>query len=145
MSWLLDVNVLVALLWESHLHHESAVTWFIEHRAERWATCNLTELGFLRVSMQAAGLKRGLTFIEAFETLAANVAAPDHEFWPLDYSCREIRPEIRSRLRGPQQLTDALLLDLAIRRQGTLITFDKSMPKLLPPDSPDQNALEILG
>src|SRR5438552_16523916 len=104
MSWLLDVNVLIGLFWEDHIHHDRALAWFAEHRTERWATCCLTELGFVRISMQAAGLKEGLSYADAFHTLTANVAAPDHEFWPMDYPFSEILPEIRSRLSGHNQL-----------------------------------------
>jgi toxin-antitoxin system PIN domain toxin len=144
MSWLLDVNVLIALFWEYHLHNDRALAWFAVHRTEGWATCCLTELGFLRISMQAVGLKEGLSYADAFQTLTANLSAPDHEFWPMDYSFSEILPQIRGRLRGPKQLTDALLLDLAIRKQGRFVTFDKSVQNLLPPDSPHRAAIELL-
>ncbi len=36
----------------------------------------------------------------------------------------DIRGEIRARVVGHRQLTDAVLLDLAIRHQGRLATFD---------------------
>ncbi|HAB15647.1 MAG TPA: VapC toxin family PIN domain ribonuclease, partial [Verrucomicrobiales bacterium] len=46
---LLDTNVLIALLWPSHAQHERAVKWFTRHRAKGWATCPLTETGFVRI------------------------------------------------------------------------------------------------
>ena len=145
MSWLLDVNVLVALLWENHTHNSKAFAWFAAHRAEGWATCALTEAGFLRISMQRAGTRPGLPFEDVFRVLRANVPSAYHEFWSLDYPVSAIRKEIRERIVGHQQITDALLLDLAIRRGGKLITFDKRADRLLPPDSPNRSALEILS
>ena len=49
---LLDVNVLIALFSPGHVHHETAHDWFADHRHHGWATCPLTENGFLRVAMQ---------------------------------------------------------------------------------------------
>src|SRR5713226_6496670 len=46
---LLDVNVLVALFDPAHVHHEAAHAWFGANRKNRWATCALTENGFVRV------------------------------------------------------------------------------------------------
>ena len=49
---LLDVNVLVALFFPDHVHHDLAHDWFADHRHEGWATCPLTENGFVRVACQ---------------------------------------------------------------------------------------------
>lgn len=46
---LLDVNVLVALVWDAHVHHERAAEWF-DSLSDPWATCPITEAGFIRVS-----------------------------------------------------------------------------------------------
>ena len=50
MTFLLDVNVLMALLWENHEHHQVARPWF---RQVTFATCPVTQLGFARVGTQA--------------------------------------------------------------------------------------------
>lgn len=47
---LLDVNVLLALVWPHHSHHAVAVEWFAAQGRKSWATCTLTELGFVRLS-----------------------------------------------------------------------------------------------
>lgn len=49
MTPLLDVNTLMAIGWQTHEHHARAWRWF--QRQESFATCVLTELGFLRVSI----------------------------------------------------------------------------------------------
>jgi hypothetical protein len=46
---LLDVNVLVALAWPNHQFHLAAIRR-LESRRNRWATCALTQLGFIRLS-----------------------------------------------------------------------------------------------
>jgi len=76
--------------------------------------------------------------------LTTSLAAPDHEFWPLDFPVSDIHSEIRSRLIGHHQLADAVLLDLAIRRSGKLATFDHRVRNLLPPDSAYQSVIELL-
>ena len=45
---LLDLNVLVALSWLSHIHHEAAHHWFKKERKYGWATCPITQSGLVR-------------------------------------------------------------------------------------------------
>ena len=145
MTALLDVNLLLALFWKSHTHHNIALDWFSAHREQGWATCGLTQMGFVRISLRGDEEKSPETFADALRTLELNLSDKGHEFWPLDYPLSELLPEIRERIRGPQQITDAVLLDLAIRRKGKLATFDKRIVHLLPADSPHRRRIEILG
>jgi predicted nucleic acid-binding protein len=46
---LFDVNVLIALFDPAHVHHESAHAWWKANQSSGWATCPLTENGFVRV------------------------------------------------------------------------------------------------
>jgi predicted nucleic acid-binding protein len=46
---LLDINVLVALFDADHVHHDFAHDWFTDHHERGWATCPITENGFIRV------------------------------------------------------------------------------------------------
>ena len=46
---LLDVNALVALFDEAHVHHEAAHAWFQDRRSDMWVTCPITENGLLRI------------------------------------------------------------------------------------------------
>ena len=48
MSFLLDVNLLMALLWENHEHHHAARAWL--RHVKDFATCPVSQLGFARVS-----------------------------------------------------------------------------------------------
>src|SRR6476661_2199726 len=58
MIYLLDVNVLVALHYVTHVHHARTTCWFDDltrcHPFDRLATCSITEIAFMRI----AGNKR---------------------------------------------------------------------------------------
>jgi toxin-antitoxin system PIN domain toxin len=142
---LLDVNVLLALAWPTHFHHAAAHRWFAAQRKKRWATTTSTQLGFLRLSVQPAVVKVSVSFRDACSALESSMSAHEHEFWPVDYPVSDMLPEIRSRVMGHQQVSDALLLDLAIRKSGKLATFDQRIRVLLPPASPHQRAIELIA
>ena len=78
------------------------------------------------------------------EALAQMTAHGAHRFWPLEGGLAGIRDEIRARVVGHHQLSDAVLLDLAIRHQGRLATFDRRILGLLPPDSVLRDAVAIV-
>jgi uncharacterized protein len=141
---LLDVNVLLALAWPTHVHHLAAHRWFAENHGAGWATCPLTQLGFARLSMQPAVVKIPILFEDVMVALAQMTANPAHRFWPLAGGLSDIRDEIRVRVVGHHQLTDAVLIDLAIRHQGRLATFDRRVLGLIPPDSVLQQAVAII-
>lgn len=62
--YLLDANVLLALAWPNHLHHAAAHLWFAKNHKSGWATCPLTQLAFVRLSMQPAVEKRSQSSTE---------------------------------------------------------------------------------
>ena len=141
---LLDVNLLLALAWPTHIHHSAAHQWFRENRSGGWATCPLTQLGFVRLSMKPAVVKFPILFGDAMGALAQMTASGEHCFWPLECGLAEIRDEIRARLVGNHQLTDSVLLDLAIRHEGRLATFDRGIVGLLPPNSAVRGSVEVV-
>ncbi len=47
---LLDVNALVALAWDSHVHHARIRSWFHTAGDDGWATCPVSESGLVRAS-----------------------------------------------------------------------------------------------
>jgi len=67
-----------------------------------------------------------------------------HRFWPLEGGLADIRGEIRARVVGHRQPTDAVPLDPAIRHRGRLATFDRRVLGLLPPDSVLRDAVAIV-
>jgi toxin-antitoxin system PIN domain toxin len=149
--FLLDVNVLLALAWPTHVHHAAAHRWFAENKrgfaensAAGWATCPLTQLAFVRLSMQPAVVKVPILFGDVMEAMARSTASAEHRFWPMDYGLAGIRDEIRERIIGHNQLADALLLDLAIRQGGRLATFDRRIAGLLPADSSVHGSVAVV-
>lgn len=138
---LLDVNVLLALAWPTHLHHSAAQRWFSVNRMTGWATCPLTQLGFARLSMQPAVVKVPILLGDVMALMGQIMTNEFHVFWPMDYGLAGIRDEVRGRIGGHHQLADAMLLELAIRQQGRLITFDRKISALLPDRSEFRHAV----
>lgn len=61
-----------------------------------------------------------------------NLHHPYHEFWGDQLTFPDAVAPFRERITGHQQITDAYLLGLAMRKKARLITFDKSVAALLP-------------
>lgn len=143
-GYLLDTNVLIALLWPSHEHHAVAMQWFARHRAKGWATCPVTEMGFVRIVSNPAFSRDALTPRGAMGVLAANTAAKDHLFWRDELPLAETVAFAGTRLAGHQQVTDAYLLGLAIHRGGMLATLDGRIATLAEAASAERAALELV-
>ncbi len=127
---LLDLNILLALFWPAHVHHEAAQHWFGNRRKARWATCALTQLGFIRLITNPSFSRDALSIADATLLLAANTSLPNHELWIEDVSVTGALESCPRMLQGHQQVTDAYLLALAIRHHGVLATFDRAMETL---------------
>jgi toxin-antitoxin system PIN domain toxin len=125
---LLDVNVLVALFDPDHVHHELAHDWFAENRSRGWATCPLTENGFLRVLSNPSygGVETRVTAL--LSRLRAFCRASDHQFWPDALSLQDESVFDPAFLVGHRQITDVYLLGLARHGGGALATFDRTVP-----------------
>lgn len=120
---LLDVNALVALVWNSHIHHVRMREWFARNGSRGWATCPITESGFVRVSTNPKVLAHPIGMRGALDVLAALRRAGSHRFLHDDVSL--VDDDVPTIL-GHRQVADAHLLTLA-RRRG----FDLS-PLMLP-------------
>lgn len=125
---LLDVNVLVALFHAEHEHHEIAHDWFAGHRRDGWATCPLTENGFIRLLSNPATLPVRLRPSELTDSLRKFCASGHHIFWPDSISLRDPKIFNASFVGSHRQLTDVYLLGLAKKMGGRLATFDRSVP-----------------
>lgn len=125
---LLDVNLLVALCDPDHVHHELAHDWFSDHQELGWATCPITENGFVRVlgnPRYGASMTRAVDLVDL---LARFCAGKHHRFWSANVSLRDSTLFKPSLMRGHRQLTDVYLLGLAVKMGGCLVTFDRSIP-----------------
>lgn len=129
---LLDVNVLVALAWPNHVHHRAAQAWFGDEGKRRFATCPVTQSGFVRVSSNRRAIADAVTPREACAILRQIAALPGHVFWADDVDLASSDHIAWERLGGHAQVTDAHLLAIALRHGGKLATFDRELRHLAP-------------
>ncbi|MGF6226818.1 toxin-antitoxin system PIN domain toxin [Inquilinus ginsengisoli] len=127
MTFLLDVNVLIALVDPYHDQHDAAHDWFAVTGGHAWATCPLTENGVLRIIGQPRYPNSPGTPAAVMPILAGLCALPGHVFWPDDISLMDSARIDAGRLLSSGQLTDSYLLALAHARQGRLATFDRRL------------------
>jgi toxin-antitoxin system PIN domain toxin len=118
--------MLLALFDDKHLHHHKARQWWRENRAGGWATCPLTENGFLRIAAQP-GYSNPVPLADALALLRGWARPPDHAFWPDDVSLLDAAIVDHCRVLGPRQLTDIYLLALAVKHGGRFVTFDRGI------------------
>lgn len=127
MRSLLDVNVLVALLDADHVDHLTARAWLEREIEGGWASCALTQNGFIRVMSQPR-YPSPVTPAEAADRLSRATSTGHHAFWPCAISLLDEHVVDRSRLHGPRQITDVYLLALATSNGGRFVTFDGAVP-----------------
>lgn len=123
--------MLVALAWPNHVHHGRALSWFGDVRDEGWATCPVTESGFVRVSCNRRVIPDARTPAEAIGLLREIRAVPGHVFWTDDVSPADPEPGVFGRVVGYRQVTDAHLVTLAHRQGGRLASFDRGLRDLV--------------
>ncbi|WP_420114092.1 TA system VapC family ribonuclease toxin [Pseudactinotalea sp.] len=143
MRALLDVNVLIAVHDESHTHHASARAWLSANLDNGWASCAITQNGFVRVLSQPR-YPLEISAAGALALLQVSCSAPHHEFWPSDVALVDPTAVSPHSLLGPQQVTDIYLLALTVRHGGRLVTFDRTVPTAAVPGASD-DSLVVLG
>jgi toxin-antitoxin system PIN domain toxin len=128
---LLDVNVLMALAWPNHVHHDLTHRWFAKHRSDGWATTPQTEIGFVRVSSNRSVIPDARTPREAAELLRLIVELAGHVFWNDGVSPVLSESFPWERVVGHRQVADAHLIDLAVRHGGRVATLDQGLLALV--------------
>ena len=123
MRALLDVNVLVALFDPGHAQHRRTRAWWHNNVGSGWASCAITQNGFLRVISQPT-YSTPVALSEAFELLKGAVTTTHHDFWLDDISLGDGKRFRHDRILGPRQLTDLYLLGLAVKNEGRFVTLD---------------------
>ncbi len=118
--FLLDINILIALADPDHVHHGKAETFFLANHTRGWATCPITENGFVRILSSPSYPNGPDTTDGACVVLKQLCANAGHRFWPDDLSIRS-----SPKLPVSKHLTDHYLLSLAMHRQGKLVTLDQ--------------------
>lgn len=139
--FLLDINVLIALAWPKHVHHDRAHRWFVAIGTRPWATTPLTELSFVRLSANPLVVHRPVAVADSIAALNVIRRMDGHAFIADDGSLAT--PVISlERLASPRQLTDLHLVNIAARNQAVLVTFDRAIATYLQPS--DQRHLSLI-
>jgi len=126
ITYLLDINLLLALSDPMHVHHEAAHDWFAKTGFLSWATCPMTENGFVRIASHPRYPNRPgdvpivLGLLRQFCTVAG------HHFWTEDITIRDILAS--DSIITHAQITDVYLLGLAIHMGGKLASLDQHIP-----------------
>ena len=126
MRALLDVNVLIALHDQDHVHHTLAAQWLSSHIRQGWASCPLTQNGCLRIMAQPA-YPNAQPMSVLLQMLQRSVHSKAHQLWSDDISLLDAARFEHTHLHGHRQLTDAYLLGLAVKNDGCLVTFDTTI------------------
>ena len=124
-TFLLDINVLIALIDPAHVQHDRAHVWFAATGHKAWATCPITENGVLRIVGHPRYPNSPGSPAAVAVLLAQFRQLPGHAFWPDDVSLLDGEHVKAARLLDSAHVTDSYLLALARARSGQLATFDR--------------------
>ena len=114
MIYLLDVNMLIAAIWQDHEDQPRVEEWL---RGKQTATCPISELGFLRISS-------GETFPFRAKPQPCRAALSEFvrkhrcRFIPDDFSPQKIAAQ------SSRQFTDLYLAELVQKHRMKLATLD---------------------
>ncbi len=127
MTYLLDVNALLALGVLQHEFHDRVAAW-IAHLSKKalpdLATCSVTELGFVRVLSQAqqyrvsvAQAREILILLKASKSIRSRFIADGQDI-----------SRLPKWVKTPKQTTDGHLVELAHANGAQLATLDGKIP-----------------
>ncbi len=133
-AYLLDTNLLIPLLWPRHTEQTKVRAWFKANAAAAFATCSLTQAGFLRITSSPESMREKYSLVKARELLFALTKEAGHRFWPTTIDVFEATARFESRMQGAKQITDAYLLAIAIHHKGKLATMDRAILHLAGPE-----------
>lgn len=114
MTCLLDVNVLLAAIWDEHPNHQRAFEWI---KDKNLAVCPISELGFIRISTNAkssfnAPMEKTRELLKRFLSERNSARIPDD------------LPALESNPQKSDEVTDSYLAELAARHDLKLATMD---------------------
>lgn len=115
--FLLDANVLIALVVAEHEHHEGASRWFAD--VDVFLVCPIVEGALVRTL-----LRLGESGHTAQRLLCGVRADARCTFVADSMSYRELD---LGGLRGHREVTDAYLVGLAVYHDARLVTFDRAL------------------
>ena len=124
---LVDLNVWLALAFDGHVHHPTALNWFKRGAANTAGFCRITQLGLLRLLTNRSVMgpfvltQRGAW--EGYERLCRDERVVFlEEPMDLEKHWRQLTPQDST---DHKTWTDAYLAGFAISGQIPLVTFDR--------------------
>jgi len=127
MRALLDVNVLIALLDGSHIHHRLATDWLERHIDAGWASSPITQNGCIRIMSQQS-YPNSVPVAQVAERLTEATQHPSHQFWADTVSLLQPDSIVWNKVLSSRHVTDAYLLALAVQQRGRFVTLDRGVP-----------------
>ncbi|MFZ0240993.1 MAG: TA system VapC family ribonuclease toxin [Desulfobacterales bacterium] len=124
--FLLDINLLLALTDPMHVHHKPSHQWFDATGHQGWATCPITENGFVRIASHPNYPNRPGDVSSVLSILHKVCKSPGHHFWTEDLSIVNILES--DSVITHAQITDVYLLGLAVQKNGMFATLDRHIP-----------------
>ena len=127
MTYLLDVNSLLALGVLHHEYHERVGDWvtrLAKKEIPNLATCSITELGFVRVLSQAQQYRVSVTQARELLLLLKTGESIHCSFIPDGHDITHLPKWVKS----PKQTTDGHLVELAKANGAQLATLDEKIP-----------------
>jgi toxin-antitoxin system PIN domain toxin len=124
--FLLDINVWLALTFQSHVHHVSAKRWLEAHPSQRMFFCRLTQQGFLRLASNPKAFgDEAVTLVVAWQLYDALLADPQFAFAEESPGLETLWRSFTARFDfSPKVWSDAYLAAFAQAGQLKLVTFD---------------------
>lgn len=142
-TYLLDVNVLLALFDANHMSHIAAHRWFQHTGRRSWATCPLTQNGVVRVASHPRYPGSPGNPQQIRELLRQFCGSESHHFWRDTVSLLDDKLFSFGANVNHGNLTDVYLLGLSVHRAGKLATLDRHIPSAAVKGG--EAALEIIG
>ena len=127
MTSLLDVNVLISLLDANHTHHAAVAGW-LDQNEDPWASCPITQNGYLRIVTQVR-YANTISIQEAIRILSRAVSTPGHEFLSDNISLLDQLLFSHEHIQGHKPLTDIYLLALSVSHGARFVTLDKGVSR----------------
>jgi toxin-antitoxin system PIN domain toxin len=121
-----DINVWLALVFDAHVHHQSALEWMSSIKDEMACFCRLTQQGFLRLSNNPKVFPNdAVSTDDAWQLYDTTLSDPRVTFVDEPLALEAAwRPLTVGRQFSPKLWNDAYLLAFAEAGGYEIVTFD---------------------
>lgn len=126
--YLLDVNVLLALVDPFHLHHHPAHHWYSTRSPLKLVLCPFVTNGVMRISSQPKYPNPFPTASAVRDALKRFEKAVAADFCTREASLLDDEALVKAELLTSARVSDLYLLALAVANEARLATFDRRIP-----------------